>query len=102
MKIFRNTALTLGCLLAFTVQADKFTYYVSPDGDDGNNGLSEDKPFKTISKMFGTANYKASDDVEMILLPGHYYLETTPSKLQVKSFVLHSRDGDPKDCIIDG
>ena len=26
-------------------------YYISVDGDDNNNGLSEDKPFKTITKI---------------------------------------------------
>ena len=102
MKSLRNAALAFGCLLAFAAYADSYTYYVSPDGSDDNDGLSESNPFKTLGKMFGAANYHASDDVEMILLPGHYYLETTPSKLQVKSFVLRSRDGDPKDCVIDG
>jgi len=33
-----------------TTAADAQTYYVSVNGDDGNNGLTLDKPFRTIQK----------------------------------------------------
>ena len=40
-------------------------YYVSNDGDDNNDGLSEDRPFKTLDKLYTLFNkdYKGEDKI---------------------------------------
>ena len=41
-------------------------YYVSANGDDSNNGLTYDKPFKTLNKAITTANNSDSKTVYVI------------------------------------
>lgn len=44
------------------------TFYVSPQGDNSNNGMSEDKPFKVV--QYAIDQMKAGD--ELIVLDGFY------------------------------
>jgi len=64
MNVIRNNLLFLS-LLVLSVSCT--TFYVSPNGNDSNNGKSETTPFKTIQ----TAVY-AADDPTVILMPGIY------------------------------
>ena len=55
-----------------------FRYYLSPDGDDGNNGRGPESPVLTLSRvhqLLQAAN--PNDDVEVLIAPGTYNGQTT-------------------------
>ncbi|MEU9851918.1 right-handed parallel beta-helix repeat-containing protein [Streptomyces sp. NPDC047974] len=41
-----------------------FTFYVSPDGDDGNDGMSPEKPWRTLDHA-NTANFRPGDRLRL-------------------------------------
>lgn len=55
-------------------------FYVSPNGDDANNGLTSDSPFKTIKKAQEEVRLMSSDmtgDIIVNVMSGSYYLPET-------------------------
>lgn len=53
--------------------ATEITYYVSPTGDDANNGLSKDTPKKTVQSLVNTLNASPpSNGATIVLAPGFY------------------------------
>ena len=65
----RATLFLFALLLSQVFCADS-TYYVSPNGDDTNNG-SEDSPFQTIAKAYN-ATEDPSESVKIYFYPGTY------------------------------
>ena len=65
------------CLLAVGIATVAFsvharTYYLSPDGDDGNDGTSEAAAFKTINKAVSRLHDQTGSRDELIIAPGRY------------------------------
>lgn len=66
-------SLLISFLILNTTQAT--TFYISSVGDDSNDGLSVESPFKSITKAQQEA--RALDDVTIMLRGGLYYLDET-------------------------
>ena len=62
-------AFALVFCTAFSASA--VTYYLSPSGNDDNNGQSESAAFKTVNKAFSAVHSHSTKD-ELIILPGEY------------------------------
>ncbi|WP_196138875.1 hypothetical protein [Aliikangiella sp. G2MR2-5] len=45
-------------------------YYISPEGDDSNDGRSQSKPWKSFSYAFNHSDFEAGDT--LFLMPGDY------------------------------
>ena len=100
------------CLLAVGIAAVAInvhatTYYLSPDGDDGNNGTSETAAFKTINKAVSKLHDHSSRD-ELIIAPGRYVVtgvlsmagQNTSDSSAVD--VIRGATGNPADVVLDG
>ncbi|MES3036600.1 MAG: right-handed parallel beta-helix repeat-containing protein, partial [Bdellovibrionota bacterium] len=57
-----SISLTLVFSLFFDSAALGATYYISPVGNDANDGLSKEKPWKTIDKV-NSSNFRAGDAI---------------------------------------
>ncbi|MEI7578430.1 MAG: right-handed parallel beta-helix repeat-containing protein [bacterium] len=77
------SAFLLLCLFVVPVFASS-TYYVAPDGDDSNSGLSISTPFKTIQK--GIDMTSAPGDT-ILVIPGNYTQSDNNIYGEVASFV---------------
>jgi hypothetical protein len=64
----RAAALALAGACMAGAQAERATWYISPQGDDGAPGTTEQAPFKTFRNAF--ARMKGGD--ELVLLDGTY------------------------------
>ena len=56
------------------------TFYVSPDGNDGNNGLSSTTPFQSINKAkleVQKYNSGMTGDIVVYIMDGTYELDST-------------------------
>ena len=90
--------------LPFASNAAINTYYVSPSGNDSNDGLSWEKAFASPNKGFSTINVDANRGSTLIIDSGTYALTDdigcngggSESK---RSFVT-SRTGNPEDVVI--
>ncbi len=80
--IHRIAIICLSLLVCLTcgAQSDGIQYYVSPDGDNNNSGLSSSSPFRSIQHALQLA--RPGDTIH--LGPGHYYQD-----------VYTVRDGEP-------
>ncbi len=80
--IHRFAIASLSLLFSFVSvgQSDGIHYYVSPDGDSGNSGVSVSRPFRSIQHALQLA--QPGDTIH--LGPGHYYQD-----------VYTVRDGEP-------
>jgi len=80
------------CLLILYSTASAATYYVSPSGNDGNPGISEEKPFRMVQHAIDKMN--AGDT--LIVLDGFY-----TGTLQLKSGIT-IRAKNPRKTIFSG
>lgn len=59
---------------------DMIEYYVSPEGNDSNNGLTQEEPFKTIQHAKNSVREQIKNgikcDITVYLRGGEYYLDT--------------------------
>ena len=80
------------------------TYYVSPGGDDSNDGKSWAKAFATPNKGFSTINVEANRGSTLIIDSGTYALSEAigcngGASESKRSFV-RSRTGNPEDVVL--
>ncbi len=86
----------MAALAVWGLSASAATWYVSPDGSDENDGMSEQTAFKTP----GYAATKATTAEDTILLAkGMYSLEAVVS---INNASLIGATGNPDDVILDG
>lgn len=72
----KKTRITFTTFFAiFFSMAQAATYYVSNDGNDNNNGLSLNAPFKTLAKACGLSTLTAGDQI--VLRGGTYSVTST-------------------------
>ncbi|MDR2792068.1 MAG: hypothetical protein LBB61_00175 [Treponema sp.] len=58
--------LTAACGFSAVAQSAESSYYVSANGSDGNNGLSEGTPFKTLAHAVGAAGKGAVKTITVL------------------------------------
>lgn len=66
MNLIRSRWLIAVLLLSaavFPAAASATTYYVSPDGSDGNDGMTLSTPWKTVAKVNGFSGFLPGDSV---------------------------------------
>ena len=89
--------------LAFAVAADAKTYYVSPTGDDANDGKKPETAFRTANKGFAQAN--GEKGCEVVFAAGTYELVSgvgcTGGSSESKRTVVRGETGNPRDVVID-
>ncbi len=101
------------CLLAVGIAAAAInvhatTYYLSPDGNDGNSGTSETAAFKTINKAVSRLHDQTGSRDELIIAPGRYVVtgvlsmagQYTSDSSAVD--VIRGATGNPADVVLDG
>ncbi|XID93959.1 discoidin domain-containing protein [Paenibacillaceae bacterium WGS1546] len=62
-KMIAFVLLFLSVAPAVPAQASGATYYVAPEGDDGNNGTSPSTPWKTLDKVNTVGNFNNGDRI---------------------------------------
>lgn len=105
-----TTLRTLAASAAFTAATATTyanTYYLSPNGNDANDGKSESAAFKTVNKAFATIHAQDSKDM-LVILPGKYAATGTLSMAGqftsdlADADVIRSSTGNPTDVVIYG
>lgn len=98
-RIIMMVGLAAVAILPMAVSAA--TFYVSPDGDDGNAG-TQASPFKTIQKALSSITKDNCWNSKIFIESGTYQIE---SELQATSgtytYTIQSISGDPSDVTID-
>ena len=83
------------------------TYYLSPNGNDANDGQSESAAFKTVNKAFSAVHSHSTKD-ELIILPGEYAATSLLSMAGestsnlANADVVRSSTRNPSDVVIYG
>ena len=97
--------LVAAALFAFPSASDAATYYVSPSGNDSNDGLSWETAFATPNKGFSTINSEANRGSTLIIDSGKYALASaigcTGGSSEANRSIVKSRTGNPNDVIFD-
>ncbi|MBD3322476.1 MAG: hypothetical protein GF350_15345 [Chitinivibrionales bacterium] len=75
-KMAGKTATLFLVTILFFSGARATTYYVAPDGDDGNSG-SESAPFATLHKARDALREVSGGEKIVVLRQGDYFLEST-------------------------
>ena len=93
------------CALPLASIAAINTYYVSPSGNDSNDGLSWGKAFASPKKGFSTINAEANRGSTLIIDSGTYALTSaigcTGGSSEAERSIVKSRTGNPNDVIFD-
>lgn len=90
--------MVMAILVSSLTDLSATTWYVAPDGDDGNDGKSWSAPFATIQKAMDSVEKKDT----IIISNGTYAIseelntDTDKTVLTIQSLTL-----DPKDVVID-
>lgn len=92
ISITRPIQIISTLLVLFTAQVSAATYYVSPAGDDKNNGSSEREPFKLVQHAIDSMS--AGDT--LLVLDGLY-----SGTLKLKSGI-HIKAKNPRRVIFTG
>ena len=69
---FGKTKFTTNVDIDFYQVESEVTYYLSPDGDDSNDGLTIGEPKKSISTLISALNADPPTGATLILAPGTY------------------------------
>ena len=102
-----TTLRTLAAFAAATATTYANTYYLSPSGNDANDGRSEATAFQTVNKAISQVHSHDSKD-ELVILPGKYAATGTLSMAGQFSSnladadVIRSSTGNPADVVIYG
>lgn len=98
------TLFAMASLFAMSRNSNAATYYVSPGGDDSNDGKSWAKAFATPNKGFSTINMSDNRGSTLIIDSGTYALSEAigcngGASESKRSFV-RSRTGNPEDVVL--
>lgn len=101
------TSFAAAAAICAAIDADATTYYLSPGGDDNNDGTSVATAFKTVNKAFSKVHGKDTKD-ELVILPGEYAATDLLSMAGQgtanleEADVVRSSTGNPADVVIYG
>ena len=92
-------------LLCLPIVASATTYYVSPDGNDSNDGKSRAKAFKTAEKGFKAVHNKDTANLELVIAPGVYDLAAACAcaggSKEANRVIVRGATGNPNDVVLD-